>query len=1592
MTDYSKLFADHDASQAGANSIGVTGISPQAAVDAHANAPLTGVPPALGMLDPTGGSQLATQRRNTATLNASPPLTSFVASDPAKAAAVSDDYTSLAGIGRTVARWNDVATKNFFEPGEAAARALVTNVQRYYNGEPGRAPHVLDMIPGFNPQDQKVGSVLADVGALAFSPVSGAVNVAAGAISPLTAFTPQGAKMTPEQRQSSLAGVFGTALMGLGGVRGAEAVRAPPMDEGTFGAPLRLTGPKEVVLDAEFHDIAPPGVNPQHTDTYTAIAGLDAEHTMRMQEAVAESATHSRSPQLMLDFLENHTEAGGQTVAVPPEALTKLWAEGHSVFPSRAGDIADALSTGTDVQVPLAEYLTETAGKPFAEELNAATRFREGGVSVEEAKGLPSGETEAVPPREVTPPEDIEPELHPAVREIAARADNAVSQVFKETALDSLFTNAKAAGMTEGQFARYAERVDEARANTHARLLERTYNQIRRERTPEFKAAVDLHTEAARNLIESQPNVKAYRALRDPLFKLDSETVADQHPDLTLPAGLTKRGGLAPDEAAELTGHASGAELVADLHHLHNAVEAGGGTLDKYIANRAKEYATTQARADLGYDVTPEGLLAAAREALVEPGVEALLTEDLRDLAQSAGLPFSKEDTVALAQEQFGQLHVSDALKPKAFAENMRRLGAKAESALMDEKPVEAFKRKQQQLMQYLQMKEAFKFQKEFAKTDKAMRVVGRKPINKGMDQIARNHLRAQVERLGYPVRSGKFENVESALKGQTLEEYGKSLNARGQPVYIAEPYTGPASGMLVDTWRDQANMFNSIATIGRQEMTVEADGKRQRLADIAQQIADTATVKVGRRFTAAEVRKRTGLTFTESLVQGLTTSPSARMRQLGAMNTRNETALYWLDGETFGPLMEHIVTPLNRSAGWKIQQIQAIGRAFMEFAKGQPKGWEKSLSARVNVPELTFSRTKDGRPVSWMQDRGNLIVAALHSGTEDNWAKLTEGYGWEPTTVKAVLDRELTEADWKYVQFLWDQAAALWPKTQALYRDTVGLAPKEIPGRSVPTPFGELRGAYWHLRYDWGAVGENAGAAGEEIPVTDPMALGTSDLFGDQFQVATPPNGSSKQRTQYRGPLDLSHDALHRDFEAVLHDLAFRKELINAAKLLRQAPVRQAIREALGPEWLRGTEQWLKDIAQSSNYDRTVMAGLTGWLRGARRNFTIAQVGFNMATVIKHGGIAASHMIAEGGAQLPSAISDLLWNGKHWSKFIDANSVEVPNTLFNLDRDVREAMEESFRQTGHISKMQYYSTVSFAIVKRMEAQATWLAKYRQLTSQGTDDTTAFALADKSVRDTQGSGTTVNLSAFNRGDGSLPGEAFKWLNVFTTFMNTQTNRMWTMSRRTERMMRPVGRALGGRPIAGYQDEGWAGARRDFVRNVADLHAYVLIPAMWTTLVDILPKALLAGATGAVIYEEFKKHFGEHAAEGALGGSIPLGTTVAQIPKMWHRKKFEAPGDALSESMTAIGQTAFNASEFALGEDVKDNLWPQHLMDTAGYVTGYPTKPASRLGQFWWDRERGAVSNDTIAAPLTALTFGNSAARDAPTGRGRRGRR
>jgi hypothetical protein len=313
-----------------------------------------------------------------------------------------------------------------------------------------------------------------------------------------------------------------------------------------------------------------------------------------------------------------------------------------------------------------------------------------------------------------------------------------------------------------------------------------------------------------------------------------------------------------------------------------------------------------------------------------------------------------------------------------------------------------------------------------------------------------------------------------------------------------------------------------------------------------------------------------------------------------------------------------------------------------------------------VDVPELTLLPRWTASPIQWLHQAWRRGDDGYALRDESNFQKLIEGFGWDPQTVREVADRILTEADWKYVQHILDINKALLPEVKELYRATVGLAMKELPATPIPTPFGTLPGGYRHISYDWNSIEEVEGEDGEMHSQEDPTALHASDLFGPEYRTATPPNSYTLARTQFSAPMNLEHSILHREIESVIHDLAFRKALIQATKIMRLPQVRQAVREALGPEYSETINNWMKDIARGSSYDQTVLKGGAALIRGVRRRFTIVQIGYNVATLLKHGGIAASHISGEVGIpEFAKASADLM-KDKELQKWVDENSGEV--------------------------------------------------------------------------------------------------------------------------------------------------------------------------------------------------------------------------------------------------------------------------------------------------------------------------------------------
>jgi hypothetical protein len=618
--------------------------------------------------------------------------------------------------------------------------------------------------------------------------------------------------------------------------------------------------------------------------------------------------------------------------------------------------------------------------------------------------------------------------------------------------------------------------------------------------------------------------------------------------------------------------------------------------------------------------------------------------------------------------------------------------------------------------------------------------------------------------------------------------------------------------------------------------------------------------------------------------------------------------------------------------------------------------------------------------------------MMATHFGSESNFTKLTQGFGWNSDTVRAVADEYLDEADWKYVQHILDGSTKLLPKVQALYRDVTGLAMEKVEATPIKTKFGTLPGGYRHITYNLKAVGKAEDPEGKIVntgPV--PSSLDPKDLgmWGSRFESSVPANGYTVARTNFTAPLDLSHDILHLEFESVIHDLAYRRPLIQAKKILDQPGVRRAIQEVLGPEYNSVTRRWLKDIAHEASYDQATTKNLSGLARGFRRNFTVAQVAANVSTILKHGGIAASHMSGEASpVELGAASADILRDDslKTW---VHDTFGEVRVASTHYDRDVREFMQEAFMKQGFVSRAQYAAFFAFGKVKEMESYMLALAKYRQqFPLVGHEE--AVALANKAVRDTQGAGATVDLPALWRSDDKgWWSEIGKLTNMFTSFENTTTNRLWTVLRRSTR----PGQSMQ------FRDAGWAGGKRDFDKNMSDLMAYYIIPAVYTTLFDKVKFGAKVAAGALAVDQVTDKNsylwgFLNNMLKGAMGGTV-VGNLIVDLPREVQTGFKETPGNPLGEATQEIGFSTLNAyNQFVPGGDDSkvDPRWVKHAADSVGYVTGLPTKPVATAGQFLYDRENGRVDDMGAAAFFDGLIFGTPPAEMGARSRSRGHRR
>jgi hypothetical protein len=417
---------------------------------------------------------------------------------------------------------------------------------------------------------------------------------------------------------------------------------------------------------------------------------------------------------------------------------------------------------------------------------------------------------------------------------------------------------------------------------------------------------------------------------------------------------------------------------------------------------------------------------------------------------------------------------------------------------------------------------------------------------------------------------------------------------------------------------------------------------------------------------------------------------------------------------------------------------------------------------------------------------------------------------------VRGMVHLHATKEDWDFAQKIWDMHGDIWDKVKTMYRSLSGVAPKSIDIRPVETPFGTYKGGYYPVMYH------------PEFEGTSKKLLGKDALEGENYVRATPPSGYTKERTGYAAPMALDLDMLGGRIGQQLHDLSMRPAVLNVAKVFTDTGIRRAIMEHYGTETRDLLMPYLRDVANSANYESRAQAQFAGWSEFFRQNMVATLVGLNPGTVMKHAPTAFVQSVNEVGAPafLKAAHSLLSVNEAtgetNWKTWI-GKSLELQRRMQNYQETITGASQQLKPDPG-LDTLRHtiikLGTTPVAISDLLSAVPTFGAAYEKGLADFGNEGDAVYAGDRAVRRAHGSSAITSRPAITR-------DASPWLTSVYTFFSHIMNRQAELAWKSGEMLGAVKEGDSGKAMASIP------------KISAQLFAYVVFPALIEQMVSPL---------------------------------------------------------------------------------------------------------------------------------------------------------
>nr|DAI55453.1 MAG TPA: crystallin beta/gamma motif-containing protein [Caudoviricetes sp.] len=465
----------------------------------------------------------------------------------------------------------------------------------------------------------------------------------------------------------------------------------------------------------------------------------------------------------------------------------------------------------------------------------------------------------------------------------------------------------------------------------------------------------------------------------------------------------------------------------------------------------------------------------------------------------------------------------------------------------------------------------------------------------------------------------------------------------------------------------------------------------------------------------------------------------------------------------------EYFYKPMDKAAA-HLRELKSAARVTFRknFAIYSRKEWTAIRSKKL----YTVGLDERGKPVSYTKEQ--LLAMALNFGTKSNRARLIETLWLSDTlntdekTILDMLDKNLTDKDWDFVESVWEHLNSYWGERNKVQNDLYGTPLGKVQGEDFTLKSGRIiHGQYYRIKYDPLSSTKTSNFTTTDIAKMDMQNISSFSLG----------MGSTKQRAGASGgqKLRLDLDVYVEAVNEAMQHIAMREATVDVYKLLNRKEVVAAIENTAGPETLSLLQGWAKDCWHSSIKD---MSEWDSTLGRARRRFNFTTMGFRFSTALLNIGNITGMMERMGAANALKAVGDFYFHGNivEQRRFIQTKSTMMRDRGATIDRDMymQDRLPVGKNESEFRSKIEHgkYGVDTLNSKAYWLIQATdemfslpeWLFTYKRAMAameiegklnRDEMDAEAVRLADKAVRETFGSNETKDQTSFTRKNGIL---------------------------------------------------------------------------------------------------------------------------------------------------------------------------------------------------------------------------------------------